>query len=312
MKNRNVMTKKRDAEYRDVDYRDTEYKCAENARAENKCTKHEETDRRGGSPGKYLRILRELVRLRMQQLMVFRLDFFAPFFVDGSLFTVQLLVFDAIYGNVERIGTWDRGAMMVYIGSFSLLNAVSMSLCFFGIVGIPGKIRSGELDLYLTKPVSPLFRLSFEQINPGSLPLVGMSLCIIGYGIWTGGLRPGGGQVAAYLLWMLLMAVLYYDMEVLMRSLSFYVLSTSRMEQLEEASLELCMKLPGTALYGVYKLLFYCLLPYGLMATVPVQSLIGELSWAGGLWAFGIVAGFSLLTVAAWRCGIRRYESASS
>ncbi len=187
-----------------------------------------------------------------------------------------------------------------------------MSLCFFGIISIPGKIRSGELDLYLTKPVSPLFRLSFEQINPGSLPLVGMSLCIIGYGIWTGGLRPGGRQVAAYLLWMMLMAVLYYDMEVLMRSLSFYVLSTSRMDQLEEASLELCMKLPGTALYGVYKLLFYCLLPYGLMATVPVQSLIGELSWTGGLWAFGIAAGFSLLTAAAWRIGIRRYESASS
>ncbi len=123
--------------------------------------------------------------------------------------------------------------------------------------------------------VSPLFRLPFEQINPGSLPLVCMSLCIIGYGIRTGGLRPGGRQ-AANLLWMLLMAVLYYDMEVLMRSLSFYVLSTSRMDQLEEASLELCMKLPGTVLYGVYKLLFYCLLPYGLMATVPVRSLIGE------------------------------------
>lgn len=269
-------------------------------------------ERRGGKLGKYLRVLRELARLRMQQLMVFRLDFFAPFFVDGSLFAVQLLVFGAIYNNVERIGTWDRGAMLVYIGSFSLLNAVSMSLCFFGVISIPGKIRSGELDLYLTKPVSPLFRLSFEQINPGSLPLVGMSLCIIGYGIWTGGLRPGAGQVAVYLLWMLLMAVLYYDMEVLMRSLSFYVLSTSRMDQLEEASLELCMKLPGTALYGVYKLLFYCLLPYGLMATVPVQSLMAELSGAGAAWAFGIVAGFSLLTAAAWRGGIRRYESASS
>lgn len=275
-------------------------------------TKHVSKELRSGGPGKYLSILRELVRLRMQQLMMFRLDFLAPFFVDGSLFAVQLLVFDAIYRNVERIGTWDRGAMLVYIGSFSLLNAVSMSLCFFGVISIPEKIRSGELDLYLTKPVSPLFRLSFEQINPGSLPLVGMSLCIIGYGIWAGGMRPGGRQVASYLLWMLLMAVLYYDMEVLMRSLSFYVLSTSRMDQLEEASLELCMKLPGTALYGGYKLLFYCLLPYGLMATMPVQSLIGELSWAGGLWALGIVAGFSLLTALAWRRGIRRYESASS
>lgn len=262
--------------------------------------------------GKYLRILRELVRLRMQQLMVFRLDFFAPFFVDGSLFAVQLLVFDAIYGNVERIGTWNRGAMLVYIGTFSLLNSVSMFLCFFGIIGIPGKIRSGELDLYLTKPVSPLFRLTFEQVNPGSLPLMGMSLCIIGYGIHVGGMRPEGRHVTAYLLWVLLMAVLYYDMEVLMRSLAFYVASTSRMDQLEEACLELCMKLPGTALYGIYKVIFYCVLPYGLMATVPVQSLVGELTWPAALWALGMVAALSLLTAVAWRRGICRYESASS
>lgn len=262
--------------------------------------------------GKYLRILRELVRLRMQQLMVFRLDFFAPFFVDGSLFAVQLLVFDAIYGNVERIGTWDRGAMLVYIGTFSLLNSVSMFLCFFGIIGIPGKIRSGELDLYLTKPVSPLFSLTFEQVNPGSLPLMGMSLCIIGYGIHVGGMRPEGRHVTAYLLWVLLMAVLYYDMEVLMRSLAFYVASTSRMDQLEEACLEFCMKLPGTALYGIYKVIFYCVLPYGLMATVPVQSLVGELTWPAALWALGMVAALSLLTAVAWRRGICRYESASS
>lgn len=266
----------------------------------------------GLRPGKYLRILRQLVRLRMHQLMVFRLDFFAPFFVDGSLFAVQLLVFDAIYGNVDRIGTWDRGAMLVYIGTFSLLNSLSMFLCFFGIIGIPEKIRSGELDLYLTKPVSPLFRLTFEQINPGSLPLMGMSLCIIGYGIHTGGIRPEVRHVAAYLLWVLLMAVLYYDMEVLMRSLAFYVTSTSRMDQLEDACLELCMKLPGTALYGIYKVIFYCVLPYGLMATVPVQSLVGELTWPAALWALGLVTAFSLLTAAAWRRGIRRYESASS
>lgn len=33
---------------------------------------------RGGRPGKNLRVLREMMRLRMQQLMVFRLDFFLP------------------------------------------------------------------------------------------------------------------------------------------------------------------------------------------------------------------------------------------
>ena len=71
------------------------------------------------------------------------------------------------------------------------------------------------------------------------------------------------------------MILLYYEMEVLIRSVAFYLVSNARMEHLEEAGLELCMNLPGIAFYGIYKFVFYCILPYGIMATLPVQSLIG-------------------------------------
>ena len=111
-----------------------------------------------------MKILKEMIRLRFQNLMMFRIGFFGPFFVDGSLFAVQLLVFQAVYSKVDRIGNWGSGEMILYIGSFSLLNAVNMVIYFFGVIGIPGKIKSGEMDLYLTKPVSPLFRLTSVSI----------------------------------------------------------------------------------------------------------------------------------------------------
>ncbi len=37
---------------------------------------------------KNYRVLKELMKIRFHNLTVFRLDFFAPFFVDGSLFLV--------------------------------------------------------------------------------------------------------------------------------------------------------------------------------------------------------------------------------
>ena len=138
---------------------------------------------------KYYRVWKALLKIRFQNLMMFRLGFWGPFFVDGSLFLVQLAVFDAIYANVDRIGSWGRGEMILYIGTFSLINAVNMVVYFFGVNGIAGKIRSGEMDLYLTKPVSPLFRLTFECMNPGALPLLFFSICIIGYGFERRGLR---------------------------------------------------------------------------------------------------------------------------
>ena len=132
---------------------------------------------------------------------MFRLDFFAPFFVDGSLFLIQLLAFGVVYSNVETIGSWGKGEMILYIGTFSLLNAVNMTIYFFGTNAIPQKIRSGELDLYLSKPVSPLFRLTFENISPGSIPLILMSVCIIVFGVskLERGLTLAG--LASYLFW---------------------------------------------------------------------------------------------------------------
>ncbi|MDE7204824.1 MAG: ABC transporter permease [Lachnospiraceae bacterium] len=258
------------------------------------------------------RVLRELFYLRFHGLAVFRLDFFAPFFVDGSLFLIQLLAFGVVYSNVDTIGSWERGEMILYIGTFSLLNAVNMTVYFFGINAIPSKIRSGELDLYLTKPVSPLFRLTFENISPGSVPLILMSMCIIAFGVSGLDAELTFAKLTAYLFWIVLMEILYYEMEVIIRSVSLYIVSMARMEQIEEAGIDLCMKLPGIAFYGVYKVIFYLILPYGIMATLPVQSMIGEMDLWMGVYGISVLVLFSAITGAVWKHGLRHYNSASS
>ncbi len=116
-----------------------------------------------------LRFIWMLFKLKLSHSMVFRLAFFGAFFADGILFIIQLLVFSAIYGNVDMIGSWNQAQMIIFIGTFSLINAISMVLVFFGINDLPRKIKSGSLDHYLTKPISPLLRLTFESIDLGHL-----------------------------------------------------------------------------------------------------------------------------------------------
>ncbi len=257
-------------------------------------------------------VLRELFYLRFHALMVFRLDFLAPFFVDGSMFFIQLLAFGAVYSHVDAIGSWGRGEMIIYIGTFSLINALNMTIYFFGVNAIPQKVRSGELDLYLSKPISPLFRLTFENISPGSVPLIIMSIGIIGYGIRTLHQTLSVTGVIGYLFWVLIMTILYYEMEVIIRSASLYIVSMARLEQLEEACIDLCMKLPGIAFYGEYKIIFYLVLPYGIMATLPVQRIIGKMNAGTAAYGIGVVVLFSILTAVVWKQGLKHYHSASS
>lgn len=202
--------------------------------------------------------------------------------------------------------------MILYIGTFSLLNALNMTIYFFGVISIPYKVRSGELDLYLTKPISPLFRLTFESISPGSIPLILMSVCMIAYGVSKRAVSLTVAKITTYMFWLILMEILYYEMEVMIRSISLYVVSMARMEQIEEAGIDLCMKLPGIALYGIYKVIFYLILPYGIMATLPIQSMIGEINLQMAVYGIGVVMLFTVFTCVLWKCGLKHYNSASS
>ncbi len=259
-----------------------------------------------------LKLILTLAKLRLSHLMVFRLSFFGAFFVDGSMFAIQLLLFDVLYGQVESIGGWQRGEMIIFIGTFSLVNALNMCTFFFGLITIPEKIRTGALDHYLTKPSSTLLRLSFESMNPGSLPLVFMSLIIIARGISLLPAPPSLGAAAGYFVLVLLMTLLWYDLMLLLRTVPFVVTSAATVHQMEESLIELSMKVPGVVFEGVWKILFQVVLPYGLMATLPTQMLTGTLSPISLAWGCGVALLFTFLAFRFWKFGLTRYKSASS
>ena len=77
---------------------------------------------------KNLRFIFTLLKLKFSRMMVFRFDFFGAFFVDSSLFILQLLMFEAIYSSVDSIGGFRRGDMIIFIGTFSLINAINIGI----------------------------------------------------------------------------------------------------------------------------------------------------------------------------------------
>ena len=253
-----------------------------------------------------------LIKLKLTHMMVFRLNFFGGFLADSTLFVVQILTFHIIFSQVDSIGDWGQGEMLIFIGTFSMINGINMLIYFFGINNIPEMIRSGDLDLYLTKPVNPLLRLTFENVNLGSAPLLLLSGGIIALGISTLGVEVTAPLLLGYIALVLLMALLYYDVEVILRTLPFFFIGSNAITRMEGNLLELNFKVPGIIYQGVFKILFYFVLPYGIMATIPTQAIAGTLTTAGLLQALGVVVFFTVFTLWFWKLGLKNYKSASS
>ena len=259
-----------------------------------------------------LRFILLLIRQKLIRLMAFRLSFFGAFFADGTLFLVQLLVFNVIYGQVESIGGWGRGQMLIFVGTFSMINGLNMLIYFFGLADLSGKIRSGALDAYITKPGSTLLRITFEEVDFGSAPLVLLSAGIIGYGLSVAGINVTLPLLLGYTALVLLMTLLYYDMELILRCIPFFLVGVSAIDRLEGEMLMLNFKIPGVLFRGVFKVLFYFVMPYGIMSTVPTQFVTGAWTPLGLLHALAVVVVFTWFALWLWRVGLRHYKSASS
>ncbi len=259
-----------------------------------------------------LRFILMLIKFKFTRMMAFRFSFFGAFFADGTLFLIQLLTFDTIYSQVDSIGGWERGQMIIFVGTFSIINALNMLIYFFGIVDIPGKIKRGDIDQYLTKPISPLLRLTFENVNVGSIPLVIMSILIVCYGVSVSGIQVSFLLGLGYAVFVVLMTLLWYDMEVIIRTIPFFVISANSIMRLEDQMLELNFKVPGVLYKGVFKLIFYFILPYGIMSTVPTQLITSTIDGLSICIALATVVFFTIFALWFWKLGLKHYKSASS
>ena len=259
-----------------------------------------------------LRFVGLLIKMKLSRMMAFRLSFFGAFFADGTLFVIQILTFAVIYGQVDTIGGWGRGQMLIFIGTFAMIDGLNMFIFFFGLGGIATRISDGTLDYYLTKPGNILLRLTFEDVNLGSAPLLLLSGGIIAWGVSALNIHVTPLLLCGYTAMLLLMTLLYYDMELILRTISFFVITAASIGQMEGDMLLLNFKIPGIIYKGFFKVLFCFVLPYGIMATIPTQVLSRSYTLPGVLTGIVIVIVFTAFALWFWRFGLRNYKSASS
>ena len=144
------------------------------------------------------------------------------------------------------------------------------------------------------------------------MPLVIFSIAIIFYGANAAKIDSNISNTLGYVISVGMMTILFYELEVMIRSLAFFTVSSEGILQIEINGLDLCMQIPGTVFYGVYKFVFYYVLPYGIISTYPSLILLGDFTWKMALQEGAALAFFTLLTFVIWKTGLKRYDSVSS
>lgn len=130
---------------------------------------------------RYIRLYWKFVQFSVMSQMEYRINFITAFLVETAYLLIKLLYASVPYRAGTDINGWSPDAILLYIGVFTMMSGFYSGLFYSNFTSLPDKIRTGSLDVLMTKPVSLQFMVTLRQFELGyTVPNV------IGGGIMTG------------------------------------------------------------------------------------------------------------------------------
>lgn len=260
---------------------------------------------------RYIRLYREFFKQSLMKLMAYRVNFFLIFITNFAYFAVQLIFLQVIFSKVDSLAGWTKYEMIFYIGTFNIIDSLWVFGPYFNLVSVPGLIRSGMLDYYVTKPVNSQFIISLRNVEIGSLISVLAGVAIIRYALVAGNMTLTFGRLILYVIAIFHALLVEYAVYFIMTCLSFWTVKTDFVEKVHGI---ICYF--STRPVDIYKefirIILCYILPYGFVMTIASKSAVKSIDVRGYV-AFVLLSWcFFGASILFWRFSLRRYSSASS
>ena len=260
---------------------------------------------------RYARLYRIFARNNIVRELEFRGNFWAKVVTYIGWMFAFILSLKIVYANTQAVAGWTEGEAFLLFGTFMLARAL-MDILFTQNLGkIPELIRMGTLDFVLTKPVPSQFFVSARYLSLDELGSVAGSLLILVYGLSKTNLTLNFAQVAAWGFLVLCGLALFYAIQFLLMTLSFWLIRVDNLSALTETVVYVARFPPD--IFGKYLTWFFTyLVPLVFLAAVPTLALKEGVRPFWLALAAALAAVFLTAAALFWRYATRVYTSASS
>ncbi|WP_340022735.1 ABC-2 family transporter protein [Paenibacillus sp. FSL K6-1096] len=260
---------------------------------------------------RYLKLYRLFIVQSFIKMVTYRINFFMVFITNLSFFSVQLLFMQLIYSNVDSLAGWTKYEMFFYIGTFNIIDSLWVFGPFFNLMHIPGMIRSGSLDYYITKPVNSQFLISLRNADMGSIISALAGVGMIAFAIIQGGLEITFASSLLYIVSILHALLIQYSVYFIFTCLSFWLVKADFVDSIHGILCYFSTR-PLDIYKGVIRFVLTYILPYGLALTVASKSAIKAIQFHEYIIFLVISWAIFGVSIIVWKFSLKHYSSASS
>jgi ABC-2 type transport system permease protein len=225
---------------------------------------------------------------------------------------VKLSYVVVVYRSGVAVNGLSPDEILLFIGTFVTLTAFYAGLFMINNFGLRGKIKDGELDLLLTKPVSLQFLATLRQAD---LTLFGVDfvagLVMVGLAWARLGIPLSLFTMGGYAGFLFISVLVSYSLFLLPQILSFWLMNTSAIAEVTDSFWDF-NNMPMDIYDRWIRQIGVFVLPIFVISNFPPMFVLGKMPPLYLAWT----ALLPILLLAAvrwlWQKGLRNYNSASS
>ncbi|MFN7728339.1 MAG: ABC transporter permease [Bdellovibrio sp.] len=259
---------------------------------------------------KYLRLYRAFLVASLKADLEYRMNFLSRIVTDIFWYAAQIITFEALFLHTEKLGTWGLPETRVFLGMLFVVDALYMIILSENLDKISDRVRKGEMDLLLAKPVNSQFMMSCQRANTA---ITGNLLLGSAWLIWSLAQLPDFNWFR--LLWLLILIpsglIALYGIRFMISTTAVIFTRSENLQYMWYQLYRLGMR-PDSIYSPWLKFVVITVLPVGLIASVPSRFLLEPPDFY--LLPLTLFVSFSFLWMSRrfWNYALKFYSSASS
>lgn len=262
---------------------------------------------------RYLEIWGIMLRNSLIRELSFKANFVLWMIVEVLWFCGQIIFFNIIFGQVDRIGDWSKWEVILLVGTHQMIAQLFQAFFFVNVANIPELVRTGKLDSLLVLPIDSQFAVSTKQFGLDSVLNAILGGIVVIVALTRLQIVPSFTMIVLYLVAICFGVAIHYSIMLTLAAISFWIVRAQGLVYGYFNFLHIA-RYPDVIFPQLFRFIFGWIIPVVIVANIPARLLIKPLGQPAWLMLHLMIAGTIafFLSRIFWRFALRHYSSASS
>lgn len=260
---------------------------------------------------RYLKIYKIFITQYLKSILEYKADFLVGMMGYLIQEATGLFFILLVIAKVPSLNGWSFKQIVFIYGLAQIPRAID-HLLFDNLWLLNNKVRRGEMDRYLLRPINPLFQFLSERFSHEAFGELFAGIIIIIYAINVNMIDMSIVNILLLLYIIFCGVIIYFSLKLLTASTSFWIINSFQVTDVVYSFSEFS-KYPLAIFPKWLKIILTWIIPFGVVSAIPSRYIFHDqtISFTLGIITFISVLFFTL-AYTTWHYGLKSYQSAGN